>query len=114
MEQKNYVITDKVTAFVLRVLIYTGRSTYGSVEDQEERFKTVQDVNHLVQPFVGTYRTIYVDRFYTSSELLKSLEEKTSYDRDNAGALNSTGNPYSKDIPFLPPNVKRRCNQMQS
>jgi hypothetical protein len=58
---KIYVITDAVTAFVLRVLIYTGRSTYGAVEDQEERLKTVQVVNHLVQPFVGTYRTIYVD-----------------------------------------------------
>lgn len=73
------MITDAVTAFVLRVLIYTGRSTYGAVEDQEERLKTVQVVNHLVQPFVGTYRTIYVDRFYTSLELLKSLEEKKLY-----------------------------------
>jgi len=76
---KIYVITDAVTAFVLRVLIYTGRSTYGAVEDQEERLKTVQVVNHLVQPFVGTYRTIYVDRFYTSLELLKSLEETKLY-----------------------------------
>jgi hypothetical protein len=36
------------------------------VEDQEQRLKTVQIINHLVQPFVGTYRNIYVDRFYTS------------------------------------------------
>jgi hypothetical protein len=33
---------------------------------------------------------------------------------DNAGKSNSTGNPDCKDIPCLPPNVKRRCNQMQS
>jgi Transposase IS4 len=112
---KIYMITDAVTAFVLLVLIYTGRSTYGAVEDQEERLKTVQVVNHLVQPFVGTYRTIYVDRFYTSLELLKSLEEKkTLYNWDNAGESNSTGNPDRKDIPCLPPNFKRRCNQKQS
>jgi hypothetical protein len=153
---KIYVITDSVTAFVLRVLIYKGRSTYGAVEDQEERLKTVQVVNHLVQPFMGTCCTIYVDRFYTSLELLKSLEGKKLYvtgtmlstiwfnhswelsyylcgsflhligvaqvvgrkktlcNWDHAGESNSTGNPDCKDIPCLPPNFKRRCNQMQS
>jgi Transposase IS4 len=72
---KLYVITDAVTAFVLKVVIYTGKSTYIS-SDQQEKKKTVQVVEQLVEPFVGTYRTIYVDRFYTSIDLLKSLTDR--------------------------------------
>jgi Transposase IS4 len=41
--------------------------------------KTVQIVNRLVEPFVGSHRTVYVDRFYTSIDLLKSLREKDLY-----------------------------------
>jgi hypothetical protein len=36
-------------------------------------------VESLVEPFVGTHRTIYVDRFYTSLDLLKSLAERNLY-----------------------------------
>ena len=77
---KVYVITDATTAYVLRVVIYTGRTTYtqaGEVNDHP--MKTVQIVNKLVAPFVGTHRTIYIDRFYTSTELLISLAEKDLY-----------------------------------
>jgi DNA polymerase III epsilon subunit-like protein len=76
---KLYVVTDAVTAFVLKVVIYTGKSTYYETTDQQEKKKTVQIVEQLVQPFVGTYRTIYVDRFYTSLDLLKSLADKNLY-----------------------------------
>ena len=41
--------------------------------------KTVQIVERLVQPFVGTHRTIYVDWFYTSLELLRTLADKDLY-----------------------------------
>jgi hypothetical protein len=77
---KVYVITDARTAYVLRVLIYTGRTTYtqtGEVNDHP--MKTVQIVNKLVAPFIGTHRTIYIDRFYTSTELIISLAEKDLY-----------------------------------
>jgi hypothetical protein len=57
---KLYVITDAVTACILKVVIYIGKSTYIS-SDQQEKKKTVQVVEQLVEPFVGTYRTIYVD-----------------------------------------------------
>jgi Transposase IS4 len=71
---KVYVITDAATAFVLRVVIYTGKTTYYSNPDSlQDRLKTVQVVNCLVKPFVGTHRTIYIDCFYTSLDLLKSL-----------------------------------------
>lgn len=73
---KLYVITDAATAFVLKVIVYTGSSTYDTADQQEEKKKTVQIVERLVEPFVGTFRTIYVDRFYTSLDLLKMLEEK--------------------------------------
>ena len=75
---KLYIITDATTAFVLRVVIYTGRSTYGTTDDQE-KLKTVRIVERLVEPFVGSHRTIYVDRFYTSLDLLKSLAERNLY-----------------------------------
>jgi hypothetical protein len=74
---KIYVISDAATAFVLWVVIYTGKTTYYSDPDSlQDRLKTVQVVNCLVEPFVGTHRTIYIDRFYTSLDLLKSLAEK--------------------------------------
>jgi hypothetical protein len=76
---KIYVITDAATAFVLRVLIYTGKTTYYADPEAQAAKKTVQVVNRLVEPFIGTHRTIYVDRFYTSLDLLKSLAEKNLY-----------------------------------
>ena len=76
---KIYVITDAATAFVLRVLIYTGKSTYYAEPEAQVEKKTVQVVNRLIEPFVGSHRTIYVDRFYTSLDLVKSLAEKNLY-----------------------------------
>jgi hypothetical protein len=76
---KIYIITDATTAFVLRVVINTGKTTYYVDQDsQADRLKTVQIVNRLVEPFVGSHRTIYVD-WYTSLGLLKSLAEKNLY-----------------------------------
>jgi hypothetical protein len=77
---KVYVIRDAATAFVLRVVIYSGKTTYYSNPDSlQDRLKTVQVVNCLVKPFVGTHRTIYIDCFYSSLDLLKSLAEKQLY-----------------------------------
>jgi hypothetical protein len=77
---KIYVITDATTAFVLWVLIYTSKTTYYVDQDsQADRQKTVQIVNPLVEPFVGSHQTIYVDWFYTSLDLLKLLAEKNLY-----------------------------------
>jgi hypothetical protein len=77
---KIYVITDATTAFVLWVVIYTSKTTYYTyLETQQDRLKTVQIVNGLVEPFVGSHWTIYVDRLYTSLDQLKSLAEKNLY-----------------------------------
>jgi len=73
---KIYVITDAKTSFVLCVIIYTGKTTYNIGGKGEEMKKTVQVVNKLVEKYAGTYRSVYIDRFYTSIELLKSLAEK--------------------------------------
>jgi len=77
---KLYVITDAATAFVLRVVAYTGNSTYSKLKsklvDQDQK-KTVQVVCHLIELYVlGSHRTIYVDRFYTSLELVKVLHRR--------------------------------------
>ena len=75
---KVYVITDAATSFVLRVLIYTGKYTYYESVDESMK-KTVQVVRSLCQPYVGTHRTVYIDRFYTSIDLLKELEKMDLY-----------------------------------
>ena len=71
---KLYVVTDARTSFVLKVLVYTGKFTYQE-STSESLKKTVQVVQQLVEPFRGSYRTVYVDRFYTSIDLLKELHE---------------------------------------
>jgi hypothetical protein len=77
---KIYVNTDATTEFVLWVVIYTGKTTYYVDQDsQADRLKTVQIINRLVEPFVGSRQTIYVDWFFTSQDLLKSLAEKNLY-----------------------------------
>ena len=79
---KLYVITDAATSsYILRVIVYTGKSTYtpGIQGEVMEEKKTVQIVTRLVEPFVGTHRTIYVDRFYTSIDLLKALRDRDLY-----------------------------------
>jgi hypothetical protein len=76
---KLYVITDAVTAFVLKVVIYMGKTTYSATTKQQDKKKTVQVVEQLVEPFVGSFRTIYVDRFYTSVDLLKLLADRNLY-----------------------------------
>jgi hypothetical protein len=76
---KLYVITDAVTANVLKVVIYTGKSTYYATSNQQDKKKTVQVVEQLVEPFVGTYRTIYVDCFYTLVDLLKPLADQNLF-----------------------------------
>ena len=71
---KLYVGTDARTSFVLKVLVYTGKFTYQE-STSESLKKTVQVVQQLVEPFRGSFRTVYVDRFYTSIDLLKELHE---------------------------------------
>ena len=75
---KVYVITDAATSYVLRVLIYTGKYTYYESMDDSLK-KTVQVVKSLCQPFANTHRTVYVDRFYTSVDLLKELRKMNLY-----------------------------------
>ncbi len=70
---KLYVLTDAETSFVLRIIIYTGKSTYD--ERYNDMKKTVQIVRRLLDDYSGSYRTVYVDRFYTSMDLVKELDE---------------------------------------
>jgi Transposase IS4 len=63
-------------SFSRLIFILGNLPTSLQTSDQQEKKKTVQVVEQLVEPFVGTYRTIYVDRFYTSIDLLKWLTNR--------------------------------------
>jgi hypothetical protein len=72
---KVYVLTDAVSAFVLKVIVYTGKTTYQINPPNEVMKKTVSIVRDLCEQYEGSYRTVYVDRFYTSIDLLKELDK---------------------------------------
>jgi hypothetical protein len=76
---KLYVVTDASSAFVLKVIIYTGKTTYTQSENEEDKKKTVMVVKELCKDFEGSHRTIFVDRFYTSMDLLKALDKMGLY-----------------------------------
>ena len=75
---KMYVLTDAVTAFVLHVVIYTGKSTYSESLNANEK-KTVAVVKELCKSIQGSHRTVYVDRFYTLLDLIKELHDMDIY-----------------------------------
>lgn len=62
------VVTDATTSYVLKVLVYTGKYSYQE-STSESLKKTVQVVQQLVEPFRGSFRTVYVDRFTQASIL---------------------------------------------
>lgn len=69
---KIYVVTDAKTSYVLKVIVYTGRSN--NVTEDDGTKKTVTVVKTLLEDFKGTNRHVFVDRFYTSLELLRVLD----------------------------------------
>jgi Transposase IS4 len=71
------VITDAVTAFVLKVIIYTGKKTYQ--QQDEDLMKTVQVVKNLCTPYAGSHCTVFVDQFYTSIQLMQELDKMNLY-----------------------------------
>ena len=54
---KLYVLTDAETAYVLKVIVYTGKTTYNDHEKENTK-KTVQVVTQLCKAFEGSYRTV--------------------------------------------------------
>lgn len=79
---KIYVLADAETSFVLRVLVYTGQYTYNSNSElvsEDNTKKTVKVCKELCNDFKGSHRVVYVDRFYTSLELVKELEQMGLY-----------------------------------
>jgi Transposase IS4 len=75
---KLYVVTDAETAFVLRIIIYTGKSTYNERELEDTK-KTVLVVRNLCLDFKDSHRVVFVDRFYTSIDLLKEMDKLGLY-----------------------------------
>ena len=58
---KSCVISCAITAFVLKMIMYTGRTTYTSQGQPEEIGKTVLIVKKLCEKYEGLFRTIYID-----------------------------------------------------
>jgi Transposase IS4 len=76
---KLYVIADAATAYVLKVIVYTGKTTKYNDNETENEKKTVAIVKQLCKPYAGTHRTIYIDRFYSSIDLMKELDKMNLY-----------------------------------
>ena len=75
---KLYVLTDAVTAYVLRIIPYTGR--YQQYEsDATTQKKTVSIVKELVANYAGSHRTIYLDRYYASMDVATELLKMQLY-----------------------------------
>ena len=76
---KVYVLADAKTAYVLKVIFYTGKFTYHAEADSVTMKKTVQVVTKLCEPYRGSHRCIYIDRFYTSIDLMRELDKMDLY-----------------------------------
>jgi Transposase IS4 len=72
------VVTDAENVFVLQTNIYTGAYTYNE-QDNENMKNTVAVVKRLCSPFEGSQQTMFVNRFYTSIDLLKELDKMDLY-----------------------------------
>ena len=66
------------TAYVLKVIVYTGKHTYNEPVNQADK-KTICVVKELCKSWEGTHCTVYVDRFYTLLELSKELHKMKLY-----------------------------------
>ena len=71
---KLFVLTDSDTAYVLQIDMYTGKD---EEEERKNQFKSklVGLVMNLLGPYHNTGRSVFVDRYYTSIDLLKSIME---------------------------------------
>ena len=88
------MLTDACTAYDLQVIIHTGKHTYVESVNQTEK-KTLQIVKQLCKHFEGSHRTVYVDRFYTSIDLMKELQLMNLY---VTGTLMQNGIPSDLTI----------------
>lgn len=68
---KIYIVTDARKSYVLQVIVYMGKNN-NDVKDSMK--KTVSVVTKLLEDYKGTNRHVFIDRFYTSSELLRVLD----------------------------------------
>ena len=86
---KMYVLTDRATSYVSRVMIDTDNYNYNRLGDEsitmmkktkkKKKKKLVEVVKSLCQPYANTHRTIYMDRRHTSMDLLKELQTMNLY-----------------------------------
>ena len=69
---KIYVVTDAKMAYVLNMIVYTGHDMTDIQDGSKKTVSTI--VRKLLDRYRNTYRHVFVDRFYTSFDLLSKLE----------------------------------------
>lgn len=60
------------------VIVYTGKTTSNENENDNTK-KRVKVVTQICEAFKDSYGTVYVDRFYTSIDLMKALDKMKIY-----------------------------------
>ena len=73
---KVWVVAESSTGYVFRLQVYTGRDRASC---QTEVGQGTRVVNDLIQPYEHKEYRLYVDNFYTSSELFSLLYERNVY-----------------------------------
>ena len=77
---KTYVMTDAENYYVLKSIVYTEKTkVYTSTTNSEDK-STMRVVKYMFEPLKGTYRTIYIDRLYTTMELLIEIYDMLLFD----------------------------------
>ena len=90
------------SGYISRLQIYTGKDR----ENEEGEFgQGMRVVNDLIQPYENKGYHLYLDNFYTSPDLFKSLYEREVY---ACGTLRWGRRGFPKDIEINKSNSRRR------
>jgi hypothetical protein len=76
---KAFTMADSDHGYLLNVLVYTGADTLTESDPRYSRYpQPARVVLHLLQPYLDKGYHVFTDRYYTSIQLAKALEERTT------------------------------------
>lgn len=97
---KLFVLCDCKTGMILDFIVYTGKGTNISIDNNEDTGLSSKVIRSLMQPYLGKNHILYMDNWYSSPELFSWL-----YDQ-NTGAC-GTLRATRKYVPCLPKKMKK-------
>lgn len=99
---KLFVLCDCTTGIVLDFIVYTGKGTDYSVDDEMPTTLNASEkvIQTLLQPYLGKNHNLFVDNWYSSPKLFSWLHEQ---DTGACGTVRSN----RKGLPCLPKNMKK-------